>query len=91
MNTKSKTRKTKQTAPAFVPVSFREVYGYQDKFVEWLERQGGKQAKAAFYGLQYLDIASRNGVTEKGQKEVMRARRSLQKFLGYTFTPEDGG
>lgn len=83
-----KTQKTPKTAPPFVPVTFREAYAYSGKFADWLEKQAGKQAKAAYYGLQLLELVSRFDVTLQGKTEVERARRSLQKLLGYTYKSE---
>jgi hypothetical protein len=83
--------KTKPTtnSPDFVPVTFREFYAYKEKFSEWLKTTAGKQANAAFYGLLFLEIAARVGVTLDGEKDVARCRRALQKLLDYTFQPAD--
>jgi hypothetical protein len=79
--------KTKPTtnSPDFVPVTFREFFAYKDKFSKWLETTVGKQARAAFYGLLFLEIAARVGVTMEGEKDVARCRRALQRLLDYTY------
>lgn len=86
MKAKGKTRKTKKT---FMPVTFREAYAYSGKFADWLEKQAGKQAKSAYYGLQLLELVSRFDEIQQGQIEVERARRSLQKLLSYRYNPDN--
>ena len=83
--------KTKPTtnSPDFVPVTFREFYAYKEKFSEWLETTYGKRANAAFYGLLFLEITARVGVTPEGEKDVTRCRRALQKLLDYTYQPPE--
>ena len=70
-------------------MTFREFYAYKEKFSEWLDTTVGKRANAAFYGLLFLEIAARVGVTLDGEKDVARCRRALQKLLDYTYHPTE--
>jgi hypothetical protein len=83
-----RTSKTPKHSPDYVQVTFREVDAYRVRFAAWLESLAGKQAKAAYYGLQLLELVSRYDVTLQGEREVERARRSLAKLLDYTYKPE---
>ena len=91
MNTKGKTRNTSKTpkhSPDFVKVTFQEVDSYRDKFAEWLTDKAGKEARGAFFALWAIEIFSRVNVSTF-DKEVARARRTLQKFLRHTYKPEN--
>ena len=81
MNTKGKT-KQRQTE-----ITFKEVDFYREKFAEWLTTLAGKEARAAFFALWAIEIFSRVNISTF-DKEVSRARRTLQKFLKNTYKPD---
>jgi len=86
MNAKRKTqRKVKEIQ---TEITFREVDFYRDKFAEWLTTKAGKEARSAFFALWALGIFSRVNISIF-DKEVARARRTLQNFLKNTFKPEN--
>ncbi len=81
MNAKEKTAKKQRE------ITFREVDFYRDRFAEWLTIKGGKEARGAFFALWALEIFSRVHISIF-DKEVERARRTLQRFLNSTYKPE---
>lgn len=76
--------KTNQTQPA---ITYKEVDFYRDKFAEWLTTNAGKEARSAFFALWAIDIFSRLNVS-MFDKEVARARHTLQGFLKSTYYQE---
>ena len=82
MNTKQKITKSQPS------ITYKEVDFYRDKFAEWLTEKAGKEARSAFFALWAIEIFSRVNVSTF-DKEVARARRTLQKFLQLTFKPEE--
>jgi len=86
MTTKRKTKlKTIESQPT---ITFKELEFYREKFAEWLTEKGGKEARGAFFALWAIEIFSRVNVSAL-DKEVARARRTLQKFLNHTYKPEN--
>ncbi len=82
MSTKRKTKiKTADKQPT---ITFKEVDFYRDKFAEWLTTQAGKEARGAFFALWAIEVFSRVNISTF-DREVARARRTLQKFLKHTF------
>lgn len=77
METYTKTPSRKK----FVPVTHAECGAYIIQFREWLRAQGGKAADQAFSNIEWLQIAANNKVTEKGQRDVTRARNQLNAFF----------
>jgi len=75
MNTKRKTQSNEQS-----PITYKEVDFYRNKFAEWLTATAGKEARSAFFALWAIEIFSRLNIS-MFDKEVARARRTLQKFL----------
>lgn len=61
-------------------ISYKEVDFYRDKFAEWLTTKVGKEARSAFFALWAIEIFSRVNIS-MFDKEVSRARHTLQKFL----------
>lgn len=68
-------------------ITFKEVDFYREKFAEWLTAQAGKEARAAFFALWAIEIFSRVNISTF-DKEVARARRTLQKFLHQAYKPD---
>ena len=88
MNTRGKTRKTQsKTSKAQPPITYKEVDFYRDKFAEWLTTNASQEARSAFFALWAIEIFSRVNISIY-DKEVARARSSLQKFLNSTFKPK---
>ena len=86
MNAKHKTQsKTEKRQPE---ITYKEVDFYRDKFAEWLTAKAGKEARSAFFALSAIEIFSRVNVSAF-DKEVARARRTLQKFLRTTHLPDN--
>jgi hypothetical protein len=85
MNTKHKA--TSKTAGKESTISYKEVDFYRDRFAEWLTAQAGKEARGAFFALWAIEIFSRVNISTF-DREVARARRTLQKFLNATYKPE---
>ena len=69
-------------------ITYREVDFYRDKFAEWLTTKVGIEARGAFFALWALEIFSRVNVSTL-DKEVARVRRTLQKFLNFTYKPDN--
>lgn len=86
MNTKRKTRS--KSAGKQPIITFKEVDFYRDRFAEWLTTQAGKEARGAFFALWAIEIFSRVNINTF-DREVARARRTLQKFLQHTYKPEN--
>jgi hypothetical protein len=82
MNAKRKTSENIQDQ-----ITYKEVDFYRDKFAEWLTSKAGKEARGAFFALWAIEIFSRVNVSTF-DKEVGRARRTLQNFLNTTYKPE---
>jgi len=74
MNAKRKTSKPQH------PITYKEVDFYRDKFAEWLTTNASKEARSAFFALWAIEIFSRVNISIF-DKEVSRARNTLQKFL----------
>ena len=79
MNAKRKTQDKEQS-----PITYKEVDFYRDKFAEWLTFNASKEARSAFFALWAIEIFSRVNVSTF-DKEVARARKTLQKFLQHTY------
>jgi hypothetical protein len=80
MNAKRKSKNTKlQTT-----IPYKEVDFYRDKFAEWLTDKAGKEARSAFFALWAIEVFSRVNIS-MFDKEVARARSTLQKFLRHTY------
>ena len=86
MNTKRKT--PGKTAAKQEAISYKEVDFYRDKFAEWLTSTAGKEARSAFFALWAIEIFSRLNVS-MFDKEVGRARQTLQKFLKHTYKSDN--
>ena len=86
MNAKHKTERKTENKQA--EITYKEVDFYRDKFAEWLTAKVGKEALSAFFALWAIEIFSRLNVS-MFDKEVARARRTLQKFLQHTYKPEE--
>ena len=84
MNTKSKTSKKTKTKQA--EITYKEVDFYREKFAEWLTEKAGKEARSAFFALWAIEIFSRVNIS-MFDKEVARARRTLQEFTLSTYKP----
>ena len=80
-NTKGKTEKAQSE------VTYKEVDFYREKFAAWLTTQAGKEARGAFFALWAIEIFSRLNIS-MFDKEVTRARRTLQKFLNSKYEPD---
>ena len=78
MNAKGKTEKRQ------AEITFKEVDFYREKFAEWLTAQAGKEARGAFFALWAIEIFSRVNISTF-DKEVTRARRTLQRFFNITY------
>ena len=85
MNTKSDTQK--DTGNKQPEITYKEVDFYRDKFAEWLTTNFGKEARGALFALWAIEIFSRVNVSIF-DKEVQRARHTLQKFLNHTYKPD---
>ena len=84
MNAKRKTQgKTKNKQ---AEITFKEVDFYRDRFAEWLTTQAGKEARAAFFALWAIEIFSRVNISAF-DREVARARKTLQRFLNAIYKP----
>ena len=82
MNAKRKT--PGKTAAKQEAISYKEVDFYRDRFAEWLTATAGKEARGAFFALWAIEIFSRVNVSTF-DKEVARARHTLQKFLKFIY------
>jgi len=83
-----KKRKTPSKTIESKLIPFQEVDFYRDAFAQWLEKStAGKEARSAFFALWALDIFSRVNASAL-DKEVARARRTLQRFLNSTYKPD---
>ena len=78
MNAKGKTPKRQ------AEITFKEVDFYREKFAEWLTAKAGKEARGAFFALWAIEIFSRVNISTF-DREVARARRTLQKFIGSAY------
>jgi len=67
-------------------ITYKEVDFYRDKFAEWLTEKAGNEARSAFFALWVIEIFSRFDVNTF-DKEIARARRTLQKFLNASYKP----
>ena len=86
MNAKRKTQeKAEQKQPE---ITYKEVDFYRDKFAEWLTEKASKEARSAFFALWAIEIFSRLNIS-MFDREVSRARGTLQKFLQHTYKPEE--
>jgi hypothetical protein len=86
MNTNRKT--TSKTANKQETITFKEVDFYRDRFAEWLTAKAGKEARGAFFALWAIEIFSRVNISTF-DREVARARRTLQRFLHQIYKPEN--
>jgi len=86
MSTKGKTQG--KTHKPQTTITYKEVDFYRDKFAEWLTEKVGKEARSAFFALWAIEIFSRVNVSTF-DKEVARARRTLQKFLQQDYKPDN--
>jgi hypothetical protein len=69
-------------------ISYKEVDFYRDRFAEWLTAKAGKEARGAFFALWAIEIFSRVNISTF-DREVARARRTLQRFLHQIYKPEN--
>lgn len=69
-------------------ISYKEVDFYREKFAEWLTTKAGKEGRSAFFALWAIEIFSRVNISIF-DKEVTRARRTLQRFLHCTYKPDN--
>ena len=86
MNTKRNAQRKTEKQQA--EITYKEVDFYRDKFAEWPTVNASKEARSAFFALWAIEIFSRVRVSTF-DKEVARARRTLQKFLGTSSNPDD--
>ena len=68
-------------------ITYKEVDFYREKFAEWLTTLAGKEARGAFFALWAIEIFSRVSISTF-DKEVKRARRTLQNFLNFKYDPD---
>ena len=86
MNAKRKAQRKTEKKQA--EITYKEVDFYRDKFAEWLTDKAGKEARSAFFALWAIEIFSRLNIS-MFDREVSRARHTLQKFLQHTYKPEE--